>query len=174
MFTVRTYVSKNEEWYSEGVSVEVIQRDFLRFEDRRNKEEIGKLIKSKRLYGFVKIHFGDEEILGAKEYGTITDMWSVFIQLIRTYVSDGKASEEFPDYMLEISLSDYDKDHVILELPAINKRHILPKKEFITAWTQGSFSFYEALVTYDHENIYFPDEETKMFCLRNVRSLLEE
>ncbi|RXI96650.1 hypothetical protein DS745_23410 [Anaerobacillus alkaliphilus] len=52
---------------------------------------------------------------------------------------------EFPDHMFEFRLYNYDENHVILELPAIFKRHILPKKEFITSWIQAAIRFYETL-----------------------------
>ncbi|MFD4704729.1 hypothetical protein ACFWM3_07655 [Gottfriedia sp. NPDC058432] len=143
MLSIKTYVHKNGEWYGELEKPTDYTKHFIEFREF-NKEKLQFLSGRERLYGFVDIQFNTTSIIDSTYFGTLTDMWLVYVQLIQAFYLTGEGNECYPDYECYLSIKKNVNNGITLKIGnQINDYDIEPTyfcKEFI----KGAKVFYES------------------------------
>ncbi|QKE71859.1 hypothetical protein HPK19_03145 [Arthrobacter citreus] len=143
MLSVKTYVHKNGEWYGELVKPTDYNKHFIEFREF-NKEKLQFLSGEERLYGFVDIQFNKTSIIDSTCFGTLTDMWLVYVQLIQGLYLTGEGNECYPDYECYLSIKKNVNNGITVTIGDQTNDYDIDPKYFCKEVIKGAKVFYES------------------------------
>lgn len=172
MFTIKTYISRDQKWYGDRLPAEEFQKQYFHFEKNKEVSKLRHLFMNGRPYGFVQIYYGEKEILGEIEYGSVTDIWGVLQSLVLDFLAYGTSVINFPDSVRELALTNCNEEEVLFENSVTNRKFTLPKKEFLSLILLGVITFYECVFPLYENDEY--DYDYSKVVLDNLNAKLKQ